>query len=562
MSDDFLEVRVMDWIIDSPLEQRAHFQTMNSFSKIRRLEIRLTGWTINQTKRIHVGVNSVPTIICSVIDNAFVEAMSIDLECLAKEPALITFCRLISASYNIETYSSIQKLTISCSGEEDISYQRLQTLGKALASPRSIFNLQLVGMNSSHLSTILGTMGKTASRASCCLPCPSRILNGHNRNSYNAVETIESVELVGYPKLLGLRGITLSNEALFELVHLLQGDNECAITNLTLKECVQSSEDLDLMGMILEGRTILKKMSIVDYTFRERRTTRQWWQLPPKRAASIFPGPQKLKRLRSLQLVDCNGQRKTLEAIAKYTARNDGTEELYVENSYAIAMASTMLSVLRKTTVVDDIPLRLQKLSLKAHSGLSLSCFQALADILSHRNCNIQYLALYASPSYANLDVLGGGLMINTGLTHLSLQSNRLEVGELAHLVAKLNAAPIIKKLDLLGVTWRNEDISRIVKIFETNTTLEQTRIRDGNEEALSISYFGLRNTIRHLLLAQGFWTPGTWKEVLNLLLGWKENQTAVSEMEVQRIELVFLSGIWFALTDCPQLANEMVSVV
>ena len=561
MGDDFLEVRVMDWIKDSPLEQRAHLQTMKSFSKIRRLEIRLTGWTINQTKRIHVGVNSVPTIIGSVLHNSSIEALSIDLECLAKEPALITFCHLISSSYNIETYSSIQTLTISCSGEEDISYQRLQTLGKALASPRSIFNLQLTGMNSSHLSTILFTMGKTASRFTCCLPCPSRMLNGRYQNSYEAIETIESVELVGYPKFLELRRIMFSNDALFELVHLLQADNECAITNLTLKECAQFSEDLDFMGVLVEGRTILKELCLSDYTFRERRSTRQWWQPPPKRAASIFPGSENRKRLRSLHLVDCNGQRKTLKELAKYTANNDGIEGLYVENTYAIAMASTMLSVLYKTIVVDDVPLRLQKVSLKAHSGLSLSCFQALAGILRHRNCNLQYLALYANPSYESLDALGGGLTSNRSLNHLSLQANLLEIGELAHLVTKLNETPSIRKLDL-EATWFTKDIDQVIKIFETNTTLEQIRIRDGNEEAASVAFFGLRNTVRHFLLSRGSWTPGTWKAVLKLLLTWNENQSVLSDLQVQQRELVFLSGIWFALTDCPQLVNEMVPIV
>lgn len=591
MSDDFLEVRVMDWITDNPSEQRSHQQVvMNSFKKIKRLEIRLTGWTINQTKRIHVGVNSVPTIIYSVMFNATIQELSIDLECLAKEPALSTFISLISTSIgngnDDEAYASMKKLTISCSGEEEISSRSLQKLGGALKSLRSISTLNIVGINARHLSTILSIMRILAPpKFPDCIPRLSplhragasyhastpatlcrRITPKYCCNPYASVETLDS-ELAGYPNELKLEKVSFTSETLADLVHLLHDDAQCTILSLVLEECIQLSEDLDFLGVLLEGRTILKELSLHDYTIMARHMPRPWWKLPATRAVSIFPEPQSKQRLLSLQLIDVSGQRNILEVLAHYVASNDRITKLHVRNTYAIGMANKILGALHTRVITKKRPSGLTNLGLMDHSGLEQISAQLLSEILGCRGCILGSLRLHIiHVTRSQLDVLGDCLIDNTSLRFLSLSgSQELNVVTLECFVSMLNEVANLKGLNL-NFPAIDEDDKAVIDIFESNTTLKEVTINTGGTYGLGslsqgktndIMYFGIRNSIRSVLLSHGAWTLGLWKAILCHLLSWHESRTILG-LEEKRKDLVLLSGIWFALTECPQLIYEM----
>ncbi|CAB9517518.1 expressed unknown protein [Seminavis robusta] len=637
---EVLQVRVMDWITDSPSEQQAHIERMQGFSqRIRHLEIRLTGWTLNQNRRLHVGLNTVPTILESIImapdhhwkQHARVEELTIDLECLSSsssqsqttiiKQALRTFCNLITTPHTTTCAygccsTCLQKLTILCSGEEDISSHALRYLGRSLRNLSSVTTLRLSGMNPDHLAIVLNSMKaelhscledclQVTCHSSCledCLqvatcpcgsknqdddnnddqnnnnqrPCP-RILPPSCCDPYEAVpytmEETSAFDDERFPKQLELHRIRLSHKAIANLVYLLVEESQSSITKLVIRDCLSATDDLGFLIFLAKGHSVLQELTLDRHRIRTFWGESAWWN-PCTRVPSPSLLMGRRQRLHTIRLLDCQGARLVLEQISASLVPNNGNpglQRLVLQYSSMETCSMTIhaLNALFLATVIRNRPstlLELQVVAASPHPESSYRLHQ-LAAFLGHPLCSLQSLSLHLGASPYHLDTLGDRLGDNNCLQSLTLSGDDpLDRTMLECFVSMLDSAPKLTSLELDFCEMDNRD-DEVLQLFEENTTLEEIRVQgDSIRHSNSLAFMGLRNRIRKNMLVRRPEADHLWNDILGILLDWEQRQEEESfggadskrRLTSRNRGLVFASGVWFALTECPVLVEDI----
>lgn len=615
-----------------------------------------------------MGSNTVPALLNAMHQNPSLRELTIDLECFALPPpneevsrqTLMAFCHLISvdcqSSPSFPT-SRIRKVSLICSGEEDISKKRLQRLGKALQQlQKSIRTVRFSGMKTDHLSVLLSHMNKPIPKKCCscggtrtgCLPCHSRnsatcpksFLPRHGCDLYQSILYVPSDHVGSFPSQLHLERIFLFHDVLFQLGRLLFSSTR--IQHLTLESCSQYAVDRDFLQLLLQGETCLQELTLKRHVIMATSwplpPQRHWWQPSPPRASSItrnapscfwkshHPPPQRLPpQLKRLRLTDlfCNDDA-ILNQIATTVADSVQLERLVLtmtsNHHHEGRFVQSMLQALHTSMVVEGRPNNLGQLWIlvgatsldqnsvhRDHDGDNANNnlvfgsrqFHQLASILSHTStCGIYDCLLDVGASHPGLyhmylNVLANGITLNTSLHKLTLASGGdgctsattplLDDLTLERFVSRLVQAPQLKWLKLRFPGMVDTD-PHVVGIFQRNTTLERVELlscstdgdvttsanstnaeRQPSTTALAcqnaLAYFGLRNRIGSLLLARGSWTNGTWRSVLQTLLKWyddEDDRTVVAMMDSESRELVFLSGLWYAMLECPMMVTEL----
>jgi hypothetical protein len=561
MSDDVFRVEVVGCFTDTPTQQWTSVQTVKAFSQIRHLDMRFSGWTIGQRCLMRVGVNTVPAILETLVSNVSMEELTIDLECLSRSSVLTTFGCLIST----KAYPGLQKLNVTSSGEESTTKQVLRELGKAFRNLDSIQDLKLTGMDPEHLSVILQNMQKPYHSCpcfpSCKRPCP-RVLPSCDCGGDEIISS-ETEGVAGYPKHLIIEKARLFHRAMTYLVHLVVDEKKSSISKLTLRDCVHYTEDLGCLTYLLKGQSILRELSLERLRICSfPGASSPWWN------PSAMKGPDSIvsdkSRLAVVSLLDCKGSLQDVETMTSAMIQNTSLERLILQYSTPITASMILHSLngLHDAIVLNNQSSSLSELQVLAGPQMEAYRLHQLSALLGHPNCVLETLTLHLGSGPYQLDVLAVNFPENVHLKHLSLSGDEeMDVTTLESFVTMLQNVPhiISLEMDFPGIHEAKEDVLRV---FEANTTLKNVRVQHAPRAyhtPINLSFYGLRNRIRHLLLSRDECTNGTWKEVLHLMLAWYESPADDRvRLLAKDKNLVFLSSLWCAMMECPSLVSEL----
>jgi hypothetical protein len=557
MSDDIFRVEVVSCFTDTPTQQWASVQTVKAFSHICHLDMRFSGWAIGQRCIMRVGISTVPAILETMVSNASMEEMTIDLDCLSQNAILKTFGSLIST----KVYPSLQKLNVTSSGEEITTKHALRELGRAFRALKSIQVLKLTGMDPEHLSVILQNMQKPCT----CIPASKRPCPAPPACACSGDEIISSQAegIAGYPRHLIIEKARLFHRAMTYLVHLLVDEKKSSISGLTLRDCVHYTEDLGCLIYLLKGQSILRELSL------ERLrvcsfpgASSPWWNPSAmKEPDSMFSDRS---RLSVVNLLDCKGSLQDLETMTNAMIQNPSLKRLVLQYSTPSTASIVLhsLNALHEAIVLNNQGSSLLELQVMAGPQMEAYRLNQLSALLGQSNCVLQALTLHLGSGPYQLDVLAENFPENTHLKHVSLSGDEeMDPTTMESFVAMLQNVPHITSLemDFPGIHEADEDVLRV---FEANSSLKNIRVQPAPRAfraPINLCFYGLRNRIRHLLLSRDDWTIGTWQEVLRVMLAWYGSPTDDRvRLGANGADLVFLSSLWCAMIECPSLVSEL----
>ncbi|CAB9526152.1 expressed unknown protein [Seminavis robusta] len=557
-TDTTFRVDLMSCIVDTAEEQQSCIQAVQSFPNLRNLKIRLSGWALPQNNHVRVGINTVSSLLEAVTAKGTMEELTIDLGCLSQEENIAGFCNTLASS------ETLQSLTIACSGEESISKQGLRDLGKAFRTLHSVETLKLSGMDPEHLSVILQNM--QLPQASCpCVPackrqCPRVVSHCNCEEGPNSEQQTER----GYPKNVEIEKSRLFHRAMTYLVYLVMDEKQSSISNLTIRDCVHYTEDLGCLTFLLKGQSILEELTLerLRVCSFPGASSPFWSPCSVKELDNLNSAVSDVLKLSTVKLIDCKGSMTDVETMIKAMVQNPNLEQLVLQYSTPDTCATTIhaLNTIHQAMVIDNLDSSLRQLQVLAGPQMEAYRLHKLVELLGHPKCILESLTLDLGAGPYQLDVLSDNFAVNTRLQHLSVSGDEaLDVTTLECFVEMLSDAPQLTSLEL-DFPGTHETNAKVVQVFRANTTLQSIRVHPASSGSTHLSFFGLRNQVRHLLLSQDEWSGGTWCQVLQLLLDWQEQPPpdVLSRLGTKRKDLVMLSALWFALMECPSLVSEL----
>jgi len=309
----------------------------------------------------------------------------------------------------------------------------------------------------------------------------------------------------------------------------------------------------------LQGRTILNTLILRDYTVTTLgQYSQPWWKFPERKAAHVFPGRHTLcttpnnniEQFRNLHILDCNGPRELLKQVARVIVENGGIDTLEIESSFGLSLVDAYVTAVRYSR---SKAFCVSTLALRSDSGFGPENWSLFRRILADPRCHLRSLTLEYLAERFDLIELASDLSSNSSVQRLSLHSSfKLGMWALGFFVSELAAATNLTSLSLYYPDLQYDNPG-VIDIFEKNTTLYSVCINGSHTRIPAIPYYGLRNHVRALLFSQSNRTSsGALGRVLYTLLAYRENN------KTDLGEIVFLSGIWYALLECPRLVSEI----
>ena len=569
MIDGVFRVEVVSGFIDTPSLQWTSVQMVKAFANIRHLDVRLSGWGIGQRCVLRVGANTVPAVLETLVSSTSFEELTIDLETLSHNDVLATFGSLMSS----KAYPGLQKVTITSSGDENITKHTLRELGKAFKSLDSIQELQLSGMDPEHLSVILETMQMQheSYQSARTTVVPALLLRSPNAwececdsDPYMS-SNVEGGN--GYPKHLIIEKSRLFHRAMIHLSHLVLDEKpRDAISNLTLRDCVHYTEDLGCLTFLIKGQSSLRELSLERLRICSfPGASSPLWNPCATKGLNTGNVLSNNSRLTVVRLMDCKGSLDDVETITNAIMYNSSLERLILQysTSSTASMVLHPLNALHEAIVVNNSVSSLLELKIKACPQIEAYGLHQLSALLGHTNCVLQKLTLHLGSGPYQLDVLTDNLRESMHLKHLCLSGDdKMDVKMLDLIVDRLQHAPriISLEMDFPGIHEANEEVQRV---FETNTTLKRIRVQPPpgayHRPPIHIFFYELRNCVHHLLISREGRTTGTWHDLLTLIFSWFASPGGDrTRLGVHGADLVYLSSLWYAMMEYPLLLSEL----